>query len=69
MSGELYAMIEAQSKRQDEIDALVEYIEEHKAENPNLRLAVIDASRSFYKVPAQAEQSYHVVKMERESND
>ena len=35
----------------------------------NLRLAVIDASRSFYKVPAQSEQSYHVVKMERESND
>jgi len=34
MSGELYAMIEAQSKREDEIADLVEYIEEHKAENP-----------------------------------
>jgi len=44
MSNELQAMIEARNKRQDEVDVMVEYIEEHKAENPNLRLAVVDAS-------------------------
>ena len=38
----LLAHVEAHGKRQDEVDVLVEYIEEHKAENPNLRLAVVE---------------------------